>query len=242
MYTDRINFYAVFITFFVMGNLINAQEAKLKKIILKGTVKNSEEKPIRGALVYVDSVRTNAKTNKKGEFKVKILGNAKTISFYSPSYGIADVAYIGQESINYVFSGGLKSVNMNELSRLGYRDPEKKVYGSGEINFENDPSVINYSDIFQLIGVRFAGVTVVGESISIRGSANNSVSNSLSGSDTDGVRVSQEPLYLVNGSPVSSISTIAPDQVKSIKILKSSESGRYGIRGANGVVLITLKN
>ncbi|WP_343487805.1 TonB-dependent receptor plug domain-containing protein [Allomuricauda sp. d1] len=202
------------------------------KLNVTGTVTNFENHPIRGVTIYVDSVKTKGKTNKKGSFKLKLDKTPSTLSFYSPTHGIGNVPYRGKAVIDFSFSKDSKFLSIDDLADMGYREPFKKVYGSGEINFENDPSVLNYTDIFQLIGVRFAGVTVVDDTISIRGSANASMTEN----------VNREPLYLVNGSPVSSIAAIAPDQVKSIKIMKSSESGRYGMRGANGVVSITLKN
>jgi TonB-dependent SusC/RagA subfamily outer membrane receptor len=51
---------------------------------------------------------------------------------------------------------------------------------------------------------------------------------------------SNDPLFIVNGIPGSSIDDISPKSVKSIEILKGSNASIYGSRGANGVVLITL--
>lgn len=52
-----------------------------------------------------------------------------------------------------------------------------------------------------------------------------------------------DPLIIVDGAPYSgSLSTINPNDVKEIKVLKDAVSkGRYGARGANGVVVITTK-
>ena len=51
---------------------------------------------------------------------------------------------------------------------------------------------------------------------------------------------STDPLFVVDGIVVSSIDDISPSMVKSIEILKGSETSIYGSRGANGVILITL--
>lgn len=52
-----------------------------------------------------------------------------------------------------------------------------------------------------------------------------------------------EPLIIVDGAPYSGpLNTINPNDVKEIKVLKDAVSkGRYGARGANGVILITTK-
>ena len=50
------------------------------------------------------------------------------------------------------------------------------------------------------------------------------------------------PLYIVDGFPVNSISDIAPQDIKSVDVLKDAFSTAiYGSRGAYGVVLITTK-
>ena len=53
---------------------------------------------------------------------------------------------------------------------------------------------------------------------------------------------SNEPLILVDGIAVGSLSDIPSDQVESIDVLKdASSTAIYGARGANGVILVTTK-
>ncbi|NMD02337.1 MAG: TonB-dependent receptor plug domain-containing protein, partial [Bacteroidales bacterium] len=49
------------------------------------------------------------------------------------------------------------------------------------------------------------------------------------------------PLFVVNGSVVSSISGIDPAMVSSIEVLKGPAASIYGMQGANGVIIIKLK-
>ena len=59
---------------------------------------------------------------------------------------------------------------------------------------------------------------------------------------------SNEPLFVINGQPISGglqeASLIVPVQeIKAIRVLKNAEEvGIYGVRGANGVIEIDLKN
>ena len=49
-----------------------------------------------------------------------------------------------------------------------------------------------------------------------------------------------EPLYVVDGMPVTDISYLSTSDIQSMEILKdASASAIYGSRGANGVILIT---
>ena len=48
---------------------------------------------------------------------------------------------------------------------------------------------------------------------------------------------SNDPLFIVDGFPVSSISDIPADQIETIDVLKdASSTAIYGARGANGVI------
>ncbi len=55
-----------------------------------------------------------------------------------------------------------------------------------------------------------------------------------------------EPLYVVDGIPVTparggTLSWIRPEDVESIAVLKDADAAIYGVRGANGVILIKTK-
>ena len=91
--------------------------------------------------------------------------------------------------------------------------------------------------IEKILAGRVAGVTVTrtpdGIAVRIRGTT------SLSGST--------EPLYVIDGMPITpgpdgSLSGIAPEDIESIEVLKDAASTTmYGIRGANGVIVIKTK-
>jgi TonB-dependent SusC/RagA subfamily outer membrane receptor len=53
---------------------------------------------------------------------------------------------------------------------------------------------------------------------------------------------SNSPLYVVDGVPINNINTINPNDIESVNVLKDpSTTAIYGVRGANGVVLIKTK-
>ena len=78
-----------------------------------------------------------------------------------------------------------------------------------------------------MIQGKCAGVQVSGHSIIIRGK--------------NSINLSSEPLFVVDGVAVEDVSYINPREVKNITVLKDSAASIYGVRGANGVILITLK-
>ena len=56
-----------------------------------------------------------------------------------------------------------------------------------------------------------------------------------------------EPLYVIDGTPIEAaaggaLNSVNPYDIESIRVLKDpAETGIYGIRGANGVIVITTK-
>lgn len=125
---------------------------------------------------------------------------------------LRDVGYGYQKAGN--ITGSVSSVTTDELQKGGY------------------------SNIYQYLQGRVPGMTVTqdpasssGYTIRIRGV------NSFYGSS--------EPLIVLNGTPLSGASDIQylnPHDVKSIDVLKDAASASiYGVRGANGVILIRTK-
>ena len=55
------------------------------------------------------------------------------------------------------------------------------------------------------------------------------------------INSSTDPLFVVDGSTVSDISYLSPNDVKSVEVLKDASASIYGSRGACGVILITTK-
>ena len=126
--------------------------------------------------------------------------------------------------INLVFLNTRRNREM--AVGYGYINEEDLTYAVSKLEQENN-DFCHYSDIYELIRGRFAGVEVENGQVIIRGS------RSFYGSN--------EALYVVDGMIVNSINWISPCEVNSIDVIKDSGASAYGSRGANGVVIIDLK-
>ena len=106
---------------------------------------------------------------------------------------------------------------------------------TSERPIKSSPSVITAAEIEQRPGAtiaeilkgRVAGVEVMGNRVLIRGKS------SIMGSN--------EPLYVVDGVPLMFAPSMNPLDIETIEVLKGSETALYGVRGANGVIVITTK-
>lgn len=212
----------ILISMFILScfSVVLAQNRKTKVIKVRGVVVDASGFPIQKGYVFADSLKTGYRTNKKGEYKLRIPVETKDISIFSEKYGIQSVAYTGQEEVDFVFSKDKEVITEQELSELGYifdieifRNFDKKDYSE-------------YNDIFQIIREKFTGVTVNGTSIIVRGI----------------IGGKQTPVFIVDGNYVPSIAGINPAELKSIELLKDEAAALYGSRGAPGVFIIKLKS
>lgn len=111
--------------------------------------------------------------------------------------------------------------------------PGRQVSSSNDTNtysstkIQVDKSAVAYRDIYEYLQGKVPGVQIVGTSIRIRG-INTATGNT-------------DALIILDGMEVSDVSDLNPADVASVEVLKDSEATLYGMRGANGVVIIKTK-
>jgi hypothetical protein len=107
-------------------------------------------------------------------------------------------------------------------------DGHSRIYGTPDYSIQVTDKDANYSDVFQLIQGRVAGLFISGSypniSISIRGAR-------------------QNPLFLLDGAPVDieTIASLPVSVVDKVEVLKNAGLALFGMRGANGVISIFTK-
>lgn len=121
---------------------------------------------------------------------------------------------------------GSDSVNVG----YGYQKKNKMNSSVSRINGPKKTPV-SYTTIADYIQGKVAGVMVQksGDNVRyvIRGIGTNS-------DHTD-------PLLMIDGVEVDSFNSILPEQVESVEVIKDGSASIYGMRGANGVIMITTK-
>lgn len=203
-----------------------------KKVTVSGIVVDAKQLPVEGAVIFIDKVKTNSVTDQKGFYKVKISPSAKKIMVFTLFFGAFEELIDGRTSIDFILSGKLSE---NEGSN---KDSDKKNVNTEPVNSDKnaiskvngvidgqDPKFASYQSIYDMIRGRIAGVEVSGTSIKVMGSSS--------------LNISTEPIFVVDGVIVNSIDDISPQTVKSIEVLKGPAASVYGMRGSNGVIVIT---
>jgi TonB-dependent SusC/RagA subfamily outer membrane receptor len=232
-----MRFKASFLVVFMLicSSYISYGQKTNKKKIITGTVLDADKKPIEGAIVFIDKIKTDALTNSEGKYKVKVNGDAKDILIFTLFNGSCETKINGRTTIDIVLlkgnpsedSGAVKT-NDSEPVNIGYGTSDKKnltTPGGVVVNGQNS-EFASAQTIYDMIRGRFPGVEVSGTSIKI--------------SESSSLNVSTEPTFVVDGVIVKDIGDISPQTVKSIEVLKGPAASVYGMRGSNGVIVITL--
>jgi len=212
-------------------NVASAQKTG-KKIKISGHVVDGTLTPVANAILMIDGEKTNILTDQKGHFKIKVKPGNTKVGIFTMTNGILEEPLDGRETINFSFEGSVpvqvvETDPLDEAVDIGYGSVKKRTM-TGTVNKIDgtNPKYASYRNIYDMIRGEVAGVQVMGNSIRIQGIGS--------------LTLSTEPLYVVDGMVVGSISDIQPYNVKSIEILKGSSASIYGSRGANGVILIKL--
>ena len=204
-----------------------------QNVKITGTVVDSSNEPIIGATVTVsDDTNVKAVTNVDGRFTI----NA------APGSNL-HITYIGYKTVDVKAADGMRIVmeeesNMlKEVVAIGYGSVQRKdvttaVSSVSTKDLDTRPIV----SAVQGMQGKAAGVTIsqangqpgATPTIRVRGTT------SLNGSN--------DPLYVVDGVPMTDIDYLSADDIVGMQILKDASSAAiYGSRAANGVVIITTK-
>jgi TonB-linked SusC/RagA family outer membrane protein len=210
----------------LMGFFISsfAQSQMRGKVLDKST-----QEPLPGATIVATGTTVGTTTNEKGEFVFTVPKGVKTISASFVGYESLEVAVASEVTIQLAST----EQAVDEVVVVGYGVMRKSdLTGSvGKVNV-SDIQKVTTVDAAKAIQGRVAGVNVIsnsgnpgsGAKIRVRGIG--TINNS-------------DPLYVVDGFPMSDISHIAPTDIVSMEVLKdASATAIYGSRGANGVILV----
>jgi len=230
----KYRFLVVILISLLICPVLYAQK-ETKKFFVTGFVKDADNNPVEGALILIDKKYTNKSTDNKGFFRVKVRRNAEMISVVTPEKGIGETLIDGENLLNITLRPGTAPLQ-GENADIP-RGEEKVDIGYGSIKRKDLTTPVNrldvrnsryatYTNIYEMLKGAVPGVQVSGTKITIQG--------------VNSFNLSTEPLFIVDGNQVNSISDIPPSQVQSIEVLKGASASIYGSRGANGVILIKL--
>lgn len=200
---------------------------------ISGTVTDSFNEPLIGVSIVIEGTATGMITNIDGFYS--IVANPGDVLVFS---------FIGMQTqqrtvnaattIDIVMQDDLQA--LEEVVVIGY-GTAKKADLTGSIGSVSAETIMKQPGLnaVQSVQGKLAGVNVINNdapgatpTVVVRG-----LGTALGG---------RNPLYIVDGFPVDNILNISSSDILSMDILKDASSASiYGVRAANGVILITTK-
>ena len=208
---------------------------------VSGRITGPDGAGLPGVTVLVRGTSVGTSTNSDGAFSLNAPeGSTLVFSF---------VGYTTQTT-TVAAGGGAVNINLkedtqklNEIVVVGYGTQQRGSV-TGAISSVNSADIVRQPvpDVTQAIQGKVSGVTITSNGGAPGGAAGTSVR--VRGITSAG---NNNPLYVVDGFPLpdggdNQLNAISSNDIESIDILKdASATAIYGVRAANGVVIITTK-
>ncbi len=261
-----LKFYSIFSTkvlgkLFVLLVLCSASQAFAQKTVT-GTVSDANGTPLLGVNVLIKGTNTGASTDFDGQYEIRA-EDSNVIVFSYVGFEEKEELIGSRTQIDVTLTESAEG--LDEVIVIGYGAQLKEDI-SGSVSTVNVEEIENIPQvgIDQLMQGRAAGVSITKNS----GQPGSAVSVRIRG--VNSITGSSEPLYIIDGVPISGdsrniatsgrsiadgglgegsgstgvspLAALNPSDIASINILKdASATAIYGSRGSNGVVIITTK-
>jgi TonB-linked SusC/RagA family outer membrane protein len=200
---------------------------------VKGVVKDANSgETLPGVSVVIKGTFVGAETDFDGVFKLSDVKVGSILVFNYLGMKPKEVV-VNSTEINVFLEESAES--LDEIVVVGYGTQKKKeVTGAVSVLDSKAIEKLNPTRVEQALQGQIAGVNITSAS----GSPGSGSNIRIRGVSTNG---DSSPLILVDGNVISDLSVLNPNDIKSINVLKDATAGIYGVRAANGVVLITTK-
>ncbi len=221
---------------------------------ISGKVVDDLGEAIPGVSIIVKGTTTGTITRPDGTYSLNVPTDATSIVFTFVGMKMQEVAVEGKSVINVTMTSDTEDIDEVVVTAIGVSRSEKSLgYAATSVKSED---LVKAAPINALGGIqgKVAGVNISSAS----GAPGASTKVILRGYSS--ITGSNQPLYVVDGSPVdnrmvgetsstrstdygNNANDINPENIESVTILKgASATALYGSRAANGVVMITTKD
>lgn len=204
-------------------------------VTVTGTIVDGQNEPVIGASVLQKGTSNGTVSDFDGNFTLTVPDAKAVLVFSYVGMKTQEVSLQGQTHLSIVLKDDAET--LDEVVVIGYGAVKRRdvTTAVSSVNTE-DLEKLPITNAAQAMQGKAAGVTVVkpngqpgaGMVIRVRG--------------TTSMNASNDPLYVVDGVPMTDIDFLASNDIESMQILKDASSAAiYGSRAANGVIMITTK-
>jgi len=218
----------LFLSMVVSLGILSAQEKTIT-----GKVTAAGEGPLPGVNVTVQGTTIGAITDGSGAYSLSVPGPSAVLIFSSIGYVTQQATVGSQNVIDMVLESDVTA--LQEVVVTGYTAQRRRdLTGSVGVVEPAKLTAVPSGNVSTALQGRTSGVTVVGdgrpgETAKVRIRGFSSFENN-------------DPLYIVDGVPTQDVSSLNPNDIASLSVLKDAGAASiYGSRASNGVVIVTTK-
>lgn len=201
---------------------------------VKGVVKDAVSgETLPGVSVVIKGTTTGTETDFDGIFNLSNVKKGATLVFN----------YLGKKPKEVVVTLATIEISLEDAAEtleeivvIGYGTQRKKEV-TGAVTVVSSATIedLQPTRIEQALQGQVAGVNITTSS----GSPGAAANIRIRGVSTNG---DSRPLILLDGRVIEDLSVVNPTDIESINILKDAAAGIYGVRAANGVILVKTKS
>ncbi|CAL67804.1 SusC/RagA family TonB-linked outer membrane protein [Christiangramia forsetii] len=217
---------------------------------ITGTVTDEDGLPLPGVNVLIKGTNTGTQTDFDGNYSIGA-EQGDILSFSFVGLQTSEVTVGSSNQINVTMQGDAAQLDEVVVTALGVRATPRSVTYAVEGVTAEEIENTGETNLVNSLSSKAAGVNVVSASGSVGASSNIRIRGNTS------INRSNSPLFIVDGVPIDNSSSgngvgdvdqsnraidINQNDIASIDILKGTAAQTlYGLRAANGVVIITTK-
>ncbi len=215
----------VFSLFLLTGNQLNAQTK------VSGKVTDEKGEALIGVSVKLKGSSVGASTDANGRYAINLTATTGTLVFTYVGFNTKEEPVNNRTTINVQLASAASALEEVVVTGYGSQKKEDVTASISQVTSKDIGRVHGGSTVSSGLAGKLAGVAFRMPDGRPGSSANISIRNM------------GNPLYVIDGiqQDAGQFNNISPTDIESISILKDASASIYGVRAANGVVVVTTK-
>lgn len=219
----HLNFKLMLLLLLQLG-MVNAQN-----LSIKGVVKDASGEPLIGVNVLLKGGTTGAITDMDGAFYLNVNGDKSVLVFSFIGFETKEVPVKGRTFLAVTLKED--NTQLEEVVVVGYGTQKRQeITGSVASVSRKEIMTVSTANITSALQGKIPGLNIK-QNTGEPGTYDNSFN----------IRGLGAPMVIVDGIPRDNFDRIDPNEIESVSVLKDATAAVYGVRAANGVILVTTR-
>ncbi len=213
--------------FLLMSGSVWAQGQR----VIRGKVTNENREPLQGASVVLKGNTSGTSTDASGNYEISVPERGGTLVVTYVGLNTLELPVTSKNTLDVQFAPS--SSSLKDVVVVGY-GTQRKATLTGAISSITGKDIVTTKNenVQNMLTGKIAGVRVT-QRTAEPGAFNNNFD----------IRGMGAPLVVIDGIPrtADDLQRLDPNDIESLSVLKDASAAVYGVRAANGVVLVTTK-